>query len=143
MANVLVNMTKRLTIKEAITYLRLSEKTIRRHIKSGQLNAEKQGNQWFILVNDDPNHGHGGQKQGQTDYDNGQPDQPALIGQLQSENQHLREQVDHLTQVVAMSQKNIGALTEQLDDSRQMIEDMRQRRTVWQRIRGVFVAETA
>ena len=59
-------MTKRLTIKEAITYLRLSEKTIRRHIKSGQLNAEKQGNQWFILVNDDPNHGHGGQKQGQT-----------------------------------------------------------------------------
>jgi len=53
------------------------------------------------------------------------------------------EQIDHTHQVVAMSQKNIGALTEQLDDSRQMIEDMRQRRTVWQRIRGVFVAETA
>ena len=74
-----------------------------------------------------------------------------------SEIQHLREhftrrdehiesltqEINHLTQVVAMSQKNIGALTEQLSDSRQMIEDMRQRRTVWQRIRGVFVAETA
>ena len=73
-----------------------------------------------------------------------------------SEIQHLREQfprrdghiesltqeIDHLTQVVAMSQKNIGALTEQLDDSRQMIEDMRQRRTVWQRVKAVFVAES-
>ena len=63
---------------------------------------------------------------------------------------HLRDQltekdkqIDHLTQVVAMSQKNIGALTEQLDDSRQMIEDMRQRRTVWQRLKGVVVAESA
>ena len=35
------------------------------------------------------------------------------------------QQIDHLTQVVAMSQKNIGTLTEQLDTSRQMIEDMR------------------
>ena len=79
------------------------------------------------------------------------------LGRADSEVQHLREQltekdnqlsrkdeqIDHTHQVVAMSQKNIGALTEQLDDSRQMIEDMRQRRTVWQRIRGVFVAETA
>ena len=65
-----------------------------------------------------------------------------IIEQLQSENAHLREQENHLTQVIAMSQKNIGALTEQLDDSRQLIEDMRQRRTVWQRVKGVFVAES-
>ena len=65
-----------------------------------------------------------------------------IIEQLQSENAHLREQENHLTQVIAMSQKNIGALTEQLDDSRQLIEDMRQRRTVWQRLKGVFVSET-
>ena len=50
-----------------------------------------------------------------------------------SEIQYLREQVSRLTQVVAMSQKNIGALTEQLDDSRQMIEDMRSR-SWWKRI---------
>jgi len=67
-----------------------------------------------------------------------------------SEVQHLREQltekdnqINHSQQIAAMSQKNIGALTEQLDDSRQMIEDMRQRRTVWQRVKGVFVAESA
>jgi len=33
-----------------------------------------------------------------------------------------------------MSQKNIGALTEQLDDSQQMIEDMRNRKPLWKRI---------
>lgn len=54
----------------------------------------------------------------------------------------LTQQIDHLTQIVAMSQKNITTLTEQLDSSRQMIEDMRQRRTAWQRIKAVFVAET-
>ena len=76
-------------------------------------------------------------------------DPPVLTGQLQSEISHLREQlarrdeqIDHFQQIVAMSQKNIGALTEQLDDSRQMIEDMRQRRTVWQRLKGVFVTST-
>ena len=66
----------------------------------------------------------------------------AQLERADSEIQHLREQINHLTQVVAMSQKNIGALTEQLAASRQMIEDMRQRRTVWQRLKGVFVAES-
>ena len=41
--------------------------------------------------------------------------------------------MDHLTQAVAMAQKNSGALTEQLDDSRQRIEDMRSR-SWWKRI---------
>ena len=45
----------------------------------------------------------------------------------------LTQELGHLTQIVAMSQKNIGALTEQLDDSRQMIEDMRSR-SWWKRI---------
>lgn len=39
------------------------------------------------------------------------------------------EQIDHLTQVVAMSSKNIATLSEQLDTSRQMIEDMRNRKS--------------
>ena len=49
------------------------------------------------------------------------------------------QQIDHLTQVVAMSQKNIGALSEQLDSSRQMIEDLRnqkpqRRKGFWTRL---------
>ena len=82
--------------------------------------------------------------------DRSQKDRIALEKQLEradSEIQHLREQftrcdghiesqtqeIDHLTQIVAMSQKNTAALTEQLDDSRQMIEDMRSR-SWWKRI---------
>jgi len=34
----------------------------------------------------------------------------------------LTQQIDHLAQVVAMSQKNIGALAEQLNNSRQVID---------------------
>ena len=66
----------------------------------------------------------------------------AQLERADSEIRHLREQVSHLTQVVAMSQKNIGALTEQLLDSQQMISEMRQRKTVWQRFKAVFVAES-
>ena len=71
------------------------------------------------------------------------PDSPDVVDALCHQLTAKDEQINHLTQVVAMSQKNIAALTEQLDDSRQMIEDMRQRRTVWQRLKGVFVAESA
>ena len=62
----------------------------------------------------------------------------------EKDNQLVRrdEQIDHFQQIVAMSQKNIGALTEQLSDSRQLIEDMRQRKTVWQRLKAVFVTST-
>jgi len=60
----------------------------------------------------------------------------ALLRQLEAKDEQLSrrdEQIDHFQQIVAMSQKNIGALTEQLDDSRQLIEDMRSR-SWWKRI---------
>ena len=127
----------KLTIKEAAEHFNVSSITVRRKIKSGELDADKVGNQWFVHVE---------QETYQNEQAVNQVDQPVFTEQLQSEISHLREQlarrdeqIDHFQQIVAMSQKNIGALTEQLDDSRQMIEDMRQRKTVWQRIKGVFV----
>ena len=137
-------MTKTLTITEAAHALNVSDKTIRRWIDAGKLSAEKVDRKWYVHVDLDVDL--------DTDLDTDPVDVQHLKAQLEradSEISHLREQfarsdeqIDHLTQVVAMSQKNIGALTEQLDDSRQMIEDMRQRRTVWQRLKGVFVAES-
>ena len=131
----------KLTIKEAAEHFNVSSITIRRKIKSGELDADKVGNQWFVHVE---------QETYQNEQAVNQVDQPVFTEQLQSEISHLREQlvrrdeqIDHFQQIVAMSQKNIGALTEQLDDSRQMIEDMRQRRTVWQRLKAVFVVESA
>ena len=60
-----------------------------------------------------------------------------LITQLTSENTHLRDQVtekdkqiNHLTQLLAVSQKSIGQLTEQ---NQFLLEDTR-RRTWWKQI---------
>ena len=141
----------KLTIKQAIKRLKLSDSTIRRRIENGELQAEKIGNQWFIIEEDDQEtiQGEEGIRQNdkvtlQNEEEVSQNDkvtpQSVLIPQLQSEISYLREQLDHHTQLLGLAQKNIGALTEQLSDSRQMIEDMRQRRTVWQRLKGVFVS---
>ena len=53
MSNVLLNMSKqviKLTIKEAAEYFNVSSITVRRKIKSGELDADKVGNQWFVHV---------------------------------------------------------------------------------------------
>ena len=129
MTGVVIDMAKTMTIPEASQALGVSQRTIHRWIRDGKLSAKKIDRQWRVDVDIE------------TVKDNGKSDLDAqLVEQLRSENAHIREQlvrrdeqIDHLTQVVAMSQKNIGALTEQLDDSRQMIEDMRSR-SWWRRI---------
>ena len=155
-------MTKTLTITEAANVLGVSDKTIRRWIESGKLSAEKIDRKWFVHVNldIDPDNDPADVQDLKAQLERANTDiqhlreqlaaKDAHIEQCQSSNVLLRDQltekdkqIDHLTQVVAMSQKNIAALTEQLDTSRQMIEDMRQRRTVWQRLKAVFVVESA
>ena len=124
-SSVLVNMT----IQEATQHFQVSEKTIRRWIKRGKLSAELIDGRWHV------------QADGQNDQT---PDKAALIGQLQAENAHLRdqltekdnqlirrdEQTDHLQQLLAVSQKSIGQLTEQ---NQFLLEDPR-RRTWWKQI---------
>ncbi len=145
-------MTRQMTIQEALRYYDCTERTIRRWIKQEKLKAKLVEGKYLIDVDlkDDQTHS----SSPDTSNDRSE-DLTKFTEQLQTENALLREQltekdnqltrrdeqIDHLTQIVAMSQKNIGALTEQLDDSRQMIEDMRQRRTVWQRLRAVFIAQ--
>ena len=118
-SSVLVNMT----IQEATQHFQVSEKTIRRWIKRGKLSAELIDGRWHV------------QADGQNDQT---PDKAALIGQLQAENAHLRdqltekdnqlirrdEQTDHLQQLLAVSQKSIGQLTEQ---NQLLLEDTRRR----------------
>jgi len=44
----IVNLKEYLTVPEVARKVALSEETIRRQVRSGQLKAEKIGNQWFI-----------------------------------------------------------------------------------------------
>jgi excisionase family DNA binding protein len=119
---VLVNMT----VQQATQHFNVSEKTIRRWIKSGKIKAELVDGKYHV----------------QTDGHNDRTDdQTPLIERLQSEVEYLRErlvnrdqEIDHLTQLLAVSHKSIGALTEQLDASRLMIDDMRNRPSGWRRL---------
>ena len=115
-SGVLSGMTTQLTIQDAMKHFNVSERTIRRWIKQGKVNAEKVDGRYFIHVD---------LKDSMTD--DRTPDKAALIGQLQAENVHLRdqltekdnqlvrrdEQIDHFQQLLAVSQKSIQQLTEQ------------------------------
>lgn len=63
-----------------------------------------------------------------------------LQGQLQTKDQQisqLHEQIDHLTQLLAVQTKTTASLSEQLEASRLMIEDMRKPLpSFWQRFTG-------
>lgn len=111
-------------------HFEVSEKTIRRWIKQGKLQAEKVDGRWLIEIDD--------RTPGQYDQSD---DRTALIKQLQSEVEHLRlqmkeqltekdKQIDHLQQLLAVSSKSIQQLTEQ---NTRRLEDKR-KRSWWKRI---------
>ena len=65
--------------------------------------------------------------------------EPPIVDQLKSENEYLREQLDHQTQLLAMSQQNLGALTEQVSEKDKLIEDLRHKPAFgWQRLLAAF-----
>jgi len=47
-----VQQTEEFTVPEAAAYLKVTEETVRRHIRAKRLPAEKKGIQWFIGVDD-------------------------------------------------------------------------------------------
>jgi len=169
---VIVSTDGFLTAMEAARRLNVSDTAVRKRIANGSLQANKHGREWQIPLaeverllnestddsepnrpNPNPNGSQGSEAQSECAEIQHLTE---LVGEKDNQVQSLQEQLtqchghiesltralDHAQQLHALAQKNIGALTEQLDDSRQMIEDMRQRKTVWQRLKGVFVSET-
>ena len=130
-------MTETMTTAEAAQHFNVSERTIRRWIQSGKLQAEGTNGQRFVRLD-----------RRTTECPNDRQMDNHLSIQLESENEHLRdqlqradseiqhlreqlvrrdEQIDHLTQLLAMQSKTTVALTERLH----MIEDMRRRKPSW------------
>lgn len=48
----MLNRAHYLSVPEAAKNLGVNEETVRRHVRSGRLKAEKLGNQWFIHIRD-------------------------------------------------------------------------------------------
>ena len=97
-------MPKPMTIAQYAAHTGLADSTIRRRIKRGALPAHQVDGRWLINVDPQPPE----QSPSHT------PSHDPLIAQLQSENQHLREQVAKLTQVLAMQTHHTAELTKQL-----------------------------
>ena len=43
-----VQQTEEFTVPQAAAYIKVTEETVRRHIRARRLHAEKKGTQWFI-----------------------------------------------------------------------------------------------
>ena len=126
-------MNTKLSVNEAALKLNISPQSVKRWINQGKLNGEKFNGKWYVIANE--TFGHHLETNGHhVDTNDGSKDFREEIKYLRDQLVSRDEQVGHLTQVVAMSQKNIAALTEQLDNSRQMLEDMRHRKPLWKRI---------
>ena len=119
-------MTKQMSIQDAAKHFNVSDRTIRRWIKSGRLYAQLINGKYCVDI-ELTNH----LTSDLTD------DNVELVDQLRSEVERMAkllerkdEQTDHLQQLLAVSQKSIGQLTEQ---NQFLLEDTR-RRTWWKQI---------
>lgn len=129
-------MTKRLTILEVAKALGISIKSVRRRIEKQELKAEKVNGKWIVDISD------------QLRENSGQDsDQSELIDTLRDEIKHLREllerrdlqndsmsqQIDHLSQLLAVAHKSLQQVTEKY----QLLEDKR-RSSFWQKLKAQF-----
>ena len=119
-------MAKQMSIQDAAKHFNVSDRTIRRWIKSGRLYAQLINGKYCVDI-ELTNH----LTSDLTD------DNVELVDQLRSEVERMAkllerkdEQTDHLQQLLAVSQKSIGQLTEQ---NQFLLEDTR-RRTWWKQI---------
>lgn len=102
-----------MTIQEAAKRLSKSESTVRRWIREGKLTATKVSGVWNIpdeLVNDYLNNqSTGGQME-------------AVLQQLRSENQYLKERIQELEDARERSDTIALQLTRQLEQSQRLLE---------------------
>jgi DNA-binding transcriptional MerR regulator len=146
-------MTHQMDIPSTAIELDVSITTVRRWIKEGKLTAEKVDGKW--MVNPAKRDGYPNEKNGHSSgYPNDQTELvealraqiEMLTAEIETKNQQLQrrddqtdsltEKIDHLTQVVAMAQKNVATLTDQLESSRFLIEELRQKPVWWKRLFG-------
>ena len=100
-------MSTKLTIKEAIEVIPVSESTLRRDLKSGKVSSEKdlQGRRWIDAselarvygelkpINDEPTQSDEFVRESQVNTD----DTPKIIALLEGQGQDLKEQLDTAT----------------------------------------------
>lgn len=140
-------MTTQMSIQDAAQHFNVSERTIRRRIKQGTLKADLIDGRYLVhvCVNSDmtldkPDVNVLSSQLERADFEiqhltervEEKTNQILYLRDLLTEKDEQLarrdEQIDHLTQLLAMQSKTTAALTEQLDAHRALIEDMRRRK---------------
>jgi len=133
--------TQHLTINEYSQQFKVSPNTIRRHINNRKLEAEKIDGKWLIKVNQEIN-----QDVTQTNDIVTQKlldEKDKHIEILNKQTHNLQQLLDDANEARTRSDTIIMQLTQQLERTQLQLEDLRETKTLWQRVRSVFIPKSA
>jgi len=142
----------KITVLEYANIKGVSKQAVQQQISKGKLKAEKIDGQWFInevpsvVTNPSTNQQANLGTNQQTSTNNQKvsaDNQKELLDQLKSENEYLRNKLDGADEARTRSDTIIMQLTQQLERTQLQLEDLRETKTLWQRVRSIFIPKSA
>ena len=130
--------TQHLTINEYSQQFKVSPNTIRRHINNKKLEAEKIDGKWLIKVTQEIT-----QEITQDVTQKLLDEKDKHIEILNQQTHNLQQLLDDANEARTRSDTIIMQLTQQLERSQLQLEDLRETKTLWQRVRSVFIPKSA
>ena len=140
------------TLSEASATLNISLSTLRRRINKGKHKTKTEQGRRLVKLTETHSESHN-ELHNATQMKFTETHNEAHIGtselhkQLNSEIQFLREQntklTDEISEARTRSDTIIMQLTQQLERTQLQLEDLRETKTLWQRVRSVFIPKSA
>ena len=134
--------TQHLTINEYSQQFKVSPNTIRRHINNKKLEAEKIDGKWLIKVNQEITQ-EVNQEITQEVNQKLLDEKDKHIEILNQQTHNLQQLLDDANEARTRSDTIIMQLTQQLERTQLQLEDLRETKTLWQRVRSVFIPKSA
>ena len=133
--------TNTYTIQQYAAYKNVSVNTIRNWIKQKKVNATKKDNQWFITcTNADTNYGTNTSTNASTNAStNDNKNYIELLQEKDKQIEFLKSQLEESNQARQRADTILMQLSQQTDRQQLQIEDMRRNRSIFARIREVFI----
>ena len=140
------------TLSEASATLNISLSTLRRHIDKGKYKTKTEQGRRLVKLTETHSESHNElhnetQMKFTETHNEAHVDTSELHKQLNSEIQFLREQniklTDEISEARTRSDTIIMQLTQQLERTQMQLEDLRETKTLWQRVRSIFIPKSA